>query len=92
LSGSRGASFDRNRVPSSASAAGQHAALQTIDTACHAVRGVTGSPDFLADGRALVDRFHMNTSVTPHRTRGPGSRNYFPAAPTDRQCAGGASV
>jgi hypothetical protein len=73
LSGNRGASFDRNRAPSSPIAAGQHAALLTIDTACHALRGIAGAVDFFAAGGALV-RFHMNTS-----------RNYSPAPRTDRQ-------
>ena len=61
LSGNPGASFDRNRVPNSPVASGQHAALLTIDTACHRLRGgadTTG--DCLAGGGALIDLFHMN--------------------------------
>ena len=60
LSGNPGASFDRNRVPSSPMAAGQHAALLTIDTACHWLRGATGAIECFAGGGALNRLFHIN--------------------------------
>jgi hypothetical protein len=60
LSGNPGASFDRNRLPSSPIAAGQHAALLTIDTACHGLRSVTGAVDIFTGGGALIRLFHMN--------------------------------
>jgi hypothetical protein len=63
LCGNRGASFDRNRVPSSPLTVGQQAALLTIDTACHGVRGVAGVVACLADTRGLVIRSHI--SVPP---------------------------
>ena len=59
-SGNPGASFDRNRVPSSPIAAGQHAALLIIDTACHGLRAVTGAIDCFAGGGAFIRLFHMN--------------------------------
>jgi hypothetical protein len=59
-SGNPGASFDRNRVPSSPIAAGQHAALLIIDTACHGLRAVTGAIDCFAGGGALIRLFHIN--------------------------------
>jgi hypothetical protein len=62
LSGNRGASFDRNRVPSSPIAVAQQVALLTIDTACHGVRGVVETIVSLADTRTLVSRFHINRS------------------------------
>jgi hypothetical protein len=61
LSGNRGASLDKNRVPSSPIAAGQHEALLMIDTACHSLRGGAGAIDCFAEGGALVGRFHMNS-------------------------------
>jgi hypothetical protein len=47
-------------VPSSPIAAGQHAALLLIDTACHGLRAVTGAIDCFAGGGALIRLFHMN--------------------------------
>jgi hypothetical protein len=47
-------------VPSSPIAAGQHAALLIIDTACHGLRAVTGAIDCFAGGGALIRLFHMN--------------------------------
>jgi hypothetical protein len=35
------------------------------------VRGIAGAVDFFADGRALVDRFHMDTSATTFPLRWP---------------------
>jgi hypothetical protein len=60
LSGNSGASFDRNRVSNSPIAAGQHAELLTIDTACHGLGGATGAIDRLAGGGVLSSIFHMN--------------------------------
>ena len=48
LSGNPGASFDKNRVPSRPIAAGQHAALLTIATACHGLRCATGAIECFA--------------------------------------------
>jgi hypothetical protein len=79
-------------VPSSPIAAGQHAALLIIDTACHGLRGVTGAIDCFAGGGALIRLFHMNRlsiSRRPHRTRGQ-RLDYFPARPIDRQYLGNA--
>ena len=52
MSGNPGASFDKNRVPSSPIAAEQHAVLLTIDTACHGLRAATGAIGCFAVGRA----------------------------------------
>jgi len=41
-------------------AAGQHAALLTIDTACHWLRGATGAIECFAGGGALNRLFHIN--------------------------------
>jgi hypothetical protein len=74
LSGSCSASFDKKRVPIRANAAGQQAALLTIDTACHGVHGASA----VADRFALEDRirFHMNIvyfarvgNISPVRTK-----------------------
>jgi hypothetical protein len=46
-------------VSSSPIAAEQHAALLTIDTACHGLRGVTSATDCFAGG-ALIRLFHIN--------------------------------
>jgi hypothetical protein len=43
-------------------AVAQHAALLTIDTACHGVRSVAGAVAFLADTRVLVIDSHINRS------------------------------
>jgi hypothetical protein len=59
-SGKRGASIDRNRVPNCPSAAEQHAALLTIDTACHWLRGSTADLACLIGGGALNSLFHIN--------------------------------
>jgi hypothetical protein len=47
-------------VSNSPIAAGQHAALLTIDTACHGLGGVTSAIDRLAGGGVLSSLFHMN--------------------------------
>jgi len=91
-SGNPGASLDRNRVPSSPIAAGQHAALLVIDTACQGLRAVTGAIDCFVGGGALIRLFHMNRALhsrRPHRTRGQ-RLDYFHARPIDRQCLGNA--
>ena len=59
MSGNPGASFDKNRVPSSPIAAEQHAALLTIDTACHGLRGATGAIVCFAGGGTMIRLFHM---------------------------------
>lgn len=41
----------------------QQAALLTIDTACHAVRGVAGNVDRRADTRVLI-KFHISLGET----------------------------
>jgi hypothetical protein len=47
-------------VSNSPIAAGQHAELLTIDTACHRLGGATGAIDRLAGGGVLSSNFHMN--------------------------------
>jgi len=59
LSGNPGASFDKNRVPSRPIAAGQHAALLTIDTACHGLRCATGAIECFAGIGALISLLHI---------------------------------
>jgi hypothetical protein len=63
LSGKRGASFDRNRLPSSPIAVAQQAALLTMDTACHGVRSVVGAVVCLAATRVLAS-FHISLGET----------------------------
>jgi hypothetical protein len=86
-------------VPSSPIAAEQHAALLTIDTACHGLRGVTCAIDCFAGGGALIRLFHINRLSNlrrPHRTRGRPSLitfmrfDYFHARPIDLQYSGNA--
>jgi hypothetical protein len=92
LSGNPGASFDRNRVSNSPIAAGQHAALLTIDTACHRLGGATGAIDRLAGGGVLSSIFHMNR-LSIHGDRIVPRVNvfdYFHARPIDRQYSGNA--
>jgi hypothetical protein len=74
LSGNPGASFDRNRVPNSPVASGQHAARLTIDTACHWLRGGADTGDCRAGAGALIDLLHMN------RLSNDGDRIGGPAA------------
>jgi hypothetical protein len=50
-------------------AAGQHAALLPMDTACHGLLRGGGAFACFADGGVLVGRFHMNRSSTAARTR-----------------------
>jgi hypothetical protein len=59
-SGKTGASFDRNRVSKRPIAAEQHAALLTIDTACHWLRGSTAVFDCFIGGGALTNFLHIN--------------------------------
>ena len=92
LSGNPGASFDRNRVSNSPIAAGQHAELLTIDTACHGVGGATGAIDRLAGGGVLSNIFHMNR-LSIHGDRlvpAVSVFDYFHARPIDRQYSGNA--
>jgi len=66
VSGIRGASFDRNRVPSRPIAVAQQAALLTMDTACHGVRGVADAVDGRARKRVLI-KFHISVGETQNR-------------------------
>jgi hypothetical protein len=79
-------------VPSSPIAAGQHAALLTIDTACHGLRAVTGATVCFAGGGALIRLFHMNRlSICGDRVAPAVNLfDYFHARPIDRQYLGNA--
>jgi len=86
LSGNPGASFDKNRVPSRPIAAGQHAALLTIDTACHGLRCATGAIDCFDASGALISLFHINRlSIDGAALPRPTVFDYFHARPVVRQ-------
>jgi hypothetical protein len=57
-------------VSNSPIAAGQHAELLTIDTACHGLGGATGAIDRLAGGGVLSSIFHMNRLLHSRRPHG----------------------
>jgi hypothetical protein len=70
-------------VSNSPIAAGQHAELLAIDTACHGLGGATGAVDRLAGGGALSSIFHMNR-LSIH-----GDRIVVAPCPPDGACAAG---
>jgi hypothetical protein len=73
-------------------AAGQHAALLTIDTACHGLGATTGAIDRLAGDGVLSSIFHMNRLSIHGNRIGPAVTvfDYFHTRPIDRQYLGNA--